>query len=68
MKTKYVMASVITGVIEVERDDFIDEPLLSPNDFYSSLAALQDNEQVFCCSSKKSKEIFDLIEKEYGIN
>ena len=68
MKTKYLMASAITGVIEINRDDFIDEPLLSPSVFYSSLTTLQDNEQIFCCFSKKSKDIFDAIEKEYGID
>jgi hypothetical protein len=64
----YLVADVIDGVSIHGAVDYPDVDILSPRIFYECLADLGDDEVIYTYVGGDDEELFDKIDKEYGIN
>lgn len=68
IKGIYLKADTVNGVYEIDYSDITEsDEISSPKVFLSSLKDLDVNESVIAFFDGNAEEIFDEIEKTYGI-
>jgi hypothetical protein len=68
IKGIYLKADTVNGVYEIDYSDITEsDEISSPKVFLSSLKDLNVNESVIAFFDGNAEEIFDEIEKTYGI-
>lgn len=69
IKGIYLKADTVNGVYEIDYSDITEsDDISSPKVFLSSLKDLDVNESVIAFFDGNSEELYDEIEKNYGIN
>jgi hypothetical protein len=68
MKTTYLAADTQNGVFKIDSVEFPEMGITSPLSFKSQLSTLDDDEKIFAVFDDESEELYNEIDKEYGIH